>query len=159
MANKTETIERVYNIPLRASFRNAVRMKKAKKAIRAVKDFLRKHMKSDDVRLGNHLNEQVWSRGMRRPPHHVKVLAIKDKDGVVKAELDGYKWVETVKPIKREAQQGGIAGKLADLKQSAEAEAQDAKDEKAEKKPAAKKATTKKAPAKKETSDAEAKKV
>ena len=157
MVSKTETLERVYNIPLRASFRKCVRMKKANKAIRAVKAFLKKHMKADVVKLGNHINETVWARGIRSPPHHVKVLAIKDADGVVKAELDGFKWEEAVKPLKKDAPQGGLAGKLKGLKSAVDAKEvvsdkkEDKKDTEKEKTSPAKKVakTTEKTVAKK----------
>lgn len=148
-ANQPERLERVYNIPLRQSFRHSVRMKKANKAVRAVKAFLEKHMKSSEVRLGQQINHFIWSRGIRSPPHHVKVFAFKDADGIVKAELEGHKWIEPVRPEKKaETEQGGLAGKLQDLKASASKEepadsSTDEKGKSAEKKTAAKKTTPK----------------
>ena len=88
---KTKTLERTYNIPLRKEFRKVANWKQTKKAVKAVKEFLAKHMKSDDVRLGKHLNEKLWQHGIKNPPHHVKVTTIKDEKGVVKAELFGHK--------------------------------------------------------------------
>jgi large subunit ribosomal protein L31e len=149
------TVERVYNIPLRKSFRYSVRMRKANKAIRAVKTFLEKHMKSSDVRLGPEINKYVWSRGIRRPPHHIKVFAFKDSDGVVKAELEGHKWVEPVRPEKKAGtEQGGLAGKLQDLKASAGKGEAEAKGETAAEAKTEKKGSTSKKTA--ETSGAEA---
>jgi len=121
-------------------------MRKANKAIRAVKAFLEQHMKSSDVRLGPEINKYVWSRGIRRPPHHIKVFAFKDADDVVKAELEGHKWVEPVRPEKKSGtEQGGLAGKLQDLKASAgkgeaaetEEKATETKEEKTETSPKA----------------------
>lgn len=143
-ANQPERLERVYNIPLRKSFRHSVRMRKANKAVRAVKAFLEKHMKSSEVRLGQEINHYIWSRGIRKPPHHVKVFAFKDADGVVKAELEGHKWVEPVRPEKKaETEQGGLAGKLQDLKASASKE-ETAEETKEESQQSATKTTTKK---------------
>jgi len=82
-------IERVYNVPLRKEFQKAPPYKRAKKAISALKEFLRKHMKSDEIKLGNYLNEAIWARGIKRPPHHVKINVIKDDNGLVVAELVG----------------------------------------------------------------------
>lgn len=81
--------ERTYNIPIRKEFRNAPLHKRADRAVTAVQDFLKRHMKSDEVKLGQGLNQKIWERGMRNPPHHVKVTAIKDENGLVTAELFG----------------------------------------------------------------------
>ncbi|PLW80493.1 hypothetical protein C0585_02245 [Candidatus Woesearchaeota archaeon] len=83
-------IKRNYNIPLRKEFQKVAYYKKSKKAITAVIDFLKKHMKSDNIKIGKHLNEKVWKNGIRNPPHHVEIVAIKDDEGVVKAELVGF---------------------------------------------------------------------
>jgi large subunit ribosomal protein L31e len=90
-------LERVYNIPLRKEWLKAPRHKRSKKAMKAVREFLMKHMKSEDVKLGRHLNEKVWEHGIKRPPHHVKVTAIKFEDGIVRAELVGYAVTEPKK--------------------------------------------------------------
>ena len=82
-------VERTYTIPLRTSFRNTERYNKSKRATRAVREFLQKHMKSDDVRIGAALNEYIWSRGGRNPPARVSVVCRKDDDGVVFADLEG----------------------------------------------------------------------
>lgn len=95
------TMERTYNIPLRKEFLKVPKYKRAKKTVKAIKEFLVKHMKSEDVRIGKHLNLKVWEHGMRNPPHHVKVTAIKDDKGVVRAELFGIK--EEKKTVKKES--------------------------------------------------------
>ncbi|MFP4424281.1 MAG: 50S ribosomal protein L31e [Candidatus Woesearchaeota archaeon] len=103
MAKKEETkvtLERNYNIPLRQKFMQAPHNKRAKKATAAVKEFLKKHMKSDDVRIGEELNNKIWERGIRKPPHHIKVKAQKYNTGVVLAELEGVE--EKKKPAKKQ---------------------------------------------------------
>ncbi len=102
LAPKT-VLERVYNIPLRKEWLKAPKYRRAKKATTALKQFLAKHMKSQDVKIGKYLNEAIWQRGIRNPPHHIKVTVIKDDKGLVKAELVG-KSVEEVakKPEKPE---------------------------------------------------------
>ncbi|MEM4268156.1 MAG: 50S ribosomal protein L31e [Candidatus Woesearchaeota archaeon] len=81
--------ERVYNIPLRKEFLKVPKYKRSKKAVTAVKEFLARHMKSSEVRLGRYINETIWSRGIKNPPHHIKVHCIKDEKGVVRAEIVG----------------------------------------------------------------------
>ena len=92
MAKKeTANLERTYNIPLRKEYQKVPCWKRSKKAVRAAKEFLQKHMKSDDVKLSKELNEKIWQHGIKNPPHHVKVNVTKDKEGVVRAELFGAK--------------------------------------------------------------------
>lgn len=90
-------IERTYNIPLRKEFQKAPKHKRAKKAITALKQFLAKHMKADEVKIGRNLNEYIWNQGIKNPPHHVKVNVVKDDDNIAKAELFGYKYEEMTK--------------------------------------------------------------
>tara|TARA_Y100000310_G_C20264005_1_gene614974 strand:+ start:14 stop:568 length:555 start_codon:yes stop_codon:yes gene_type:complete len=85
-------IERNYNVPLRKEFQKVPKYKRAKRAIAALKKFLGRHMKSEEIKIGKHLNEKIWDKGIKNPPHHVKVNVFKDGAGVVKAELEGVKY-------------------------------------------------------------------
>ncbi|MFH1849089.1 MAG: 50S ribosomal protein L31e [archaeon] len=82
-------IERVYNIPLRKEFLKSPRWRRTKKAVAALRKFLARHMKSDNIKIGKYLNIELWKHGIRNPPHHVKVNVVKDDDGIVTAELVG----------------------------------------------------------------------
>lgn len=88
---KKDKLEREYIIPLRRSWKRVPRYKRANKAIKAIKEFLVRHMKIRDgdlkkVKLDKYLNEMVWFRGIRKPPIKIKVKAIKEGD-IIKAEL------------------------------------------------------------------------
>jgi len=88
---KTEKIEREYIIPLREKCRVAPRYKKTNKAVKTIKEFLVRHMKIRDrdlskIKLDSYLNEALWARGIKNPPHKIKVKAIKEGD-IVKVEL------------------------------------------------------------------------
>lgn len=88
MAKTAEkTLERTYNVPLRKEYMKAPRWNRTKKAVIALRQFLAKHMKSENVLLSKELNEEMWKHGIQNPPHHVKVKAMKDDKGVVKADL------------------------------------------------------------------------
>ena len=91
------TLERTYIVPLRRTFARAPRYKRSKRAMTALRAFITKHMKSQDVKIGRHLNEFVWENGIKNPPHHVKISAIRDDEGIVKAELFGFKYEEMTK--------------------------------------------------------------
>lgn len=89
--NKTEKLEREYTIPLRKEWMKVPRYRKTNKAVKAVKEFLVRHMKIRDgdlnkIKVDRFLNELLWMRGVKNPPSKVKVKAIKEGD-VVRAEL------------------------------------------------------------------------
>ncbi len=84
-------LERTYNVPLRKEFQKAPKYKRAKKAGAALKEFLAKHMKSENIKIGRSLNMKVWEKGIKNPPHHVQVEVKKFEDGKVTAELAGEK--------------------------------------------------------------------
>jgi large subunit ribosomal protein L31e len=81
-------MERVYNIPLRKEFQKAPRYKKASKSIRAIKKFVSKHMKTENVIIGKYLNQEIWKNGPKNPPSKVSVKVVKEDDKV-KVELVG----------------------------------------------------------------------
>jgi len=103
-------MERTYIIPLRKGWLKAQRYKRAKKAINTLKEFLKKHMKSEDVRLGTFLNLEIWKHGIKNPPSRVKVNVVKDDKGVVRAELFGAPVAEVKKPEEKK----GIIKKIAE---------------------------------------------
>ena len=86
--------ERIYTIPLRKEFMKAPSYRKTKRALSAVKQFLTRHMKAEEVKIGKYLNLELWKNGRQNPPPRIKIKAvkdtvkIKDKDViVVRAEL------------------------------------------------------------------------
>jgi len=114
MAKKKEVkekLERTYNVPLRKKFRQTAKHKKTPKAVRTIRKFLKKHMKAEKIRLGMHLNEHMWKHGIKNPPHHVRIHAIKEDD-VVKAELEGFKFKEAVKAEKKKKEPKTMKDKL-----------------------------------------------
>jgi len=87
-------MERVYTIPLRKAYR-APKTKRANKAIRYVRSFLQRHMKTDAVLIGQSINEIVWKNSMANPPRKIKIHVEKDNEGIVRAEMFGV-------PIKKD---------------------------------------------------------
>ncbi len=118
MAKKesAQVLERTYNIPLRKEYMKVPRWKRTKKAVSAVRMFLSKHMKSENVKLGKNLNEKLWKHGIKNPPHHVKVLVKKDEKGVVNAELFE---AQTAKPkVEKKAPAKKEEPKVAEVKET-----------------------------------------
>lgn len=144
-------VERTYTIPLRREWLKSVKYKRAKKAVKAIREFLMRHMKAslENVRLGKHLNLELWKHGIKNPPSRVKVNVTKDDKGVVVAELFGAPKAEkkVAKPTKLTDAKTAIkeAQKAPDAKPAMTPEKRETPME--EKNPVAKKAPADKAPA------------
>ncbi len=82
-APKEEIIdERIYMIPL-AKARHGPRNKRAKKAIRYLREFMERHFKPESLIISQPVNEKIWSRGIQKPPRKLKIRATKNIDGLV----------------------------------------------------------------------------
>ena len=78
--------EQIYVIPLR-DVQHTPRWERGKRAMKAVRDFLAQHMKSEAIKIDPSINEAVWARGSHKPPSRIRVRAMKFEDGQVEAEL------------------------------------------------------------------------
>lgn len=90
-----EEIERVFTIPLKVT-KQVPRTKRAPRAIKEIKEFVRKHMEEwptgeegekKDVWIDYRLNELLWSKGIENPPSKVRVKAIRFEDGLIEVSL------------------------------------------------------------------------
>lgn len=86
MADKTTELERIYTIPLRKT-KDLVRSRRADLAIRDVKRFLSRHMKSETIWLDATVNEALWKNGKFSIPSRIRVRATRFNDGVVEVTL------------------------------------------------------------------------
>ncbi|WP_132059134.1 50S ribosomal protein L31e [Halorussus amylolyticus] len=82
--------ERVITVPLR-DVKAEAKHKRADKAMSLVRDHLAQHFKveGDEVRLDPSINEEIWSRGRKKPPSKLRVRAARfEEEGetVVEAE-------------------------------------------------------------------------
>jgi len=80
--------EKEFVIPLREKCRSVARYKKTNKAVKTVKEFIVRHMKIRDrdlrkVKLDSYLNEALWGRGIKNPPHKIKVKAHMDAGNAI----------------------------------------------------------------------------
>ncbi|HID60415.1 MAG TPA: 50S ribosomal protein L31e [Hadesarchaea archaeon] len=78
--------ERIYVIPLRG-VKRAPQHLRARRASKLVREFLKRHMKSDEIKLDMKLNSEIWKRGAKHPPSKIRVRAVKQDDGSVEAFL------------------------------------------------------------------------
>jgi large subunit ribosomal protein L31e len=72
-------LKREYVVPLRRKTKLAPRWRRSKKAVSVLKDFIKKHMKTDNVIICNELNEHLWKDGAKNPPGKVSVIALKSE--------------------------------------------------------------------------------
>jgi large subunit ribosomal protein L31e len=54
--------------------------KRTDRVMNIIRDFAKKHIKTDDIRIDQDLNRQVWKTGRRNPPRKIRVKIIKDED-------------------------------------------------------------------------------
>ncbi len=81
--------EQVYTIPL-GDARKAERKRRAGKAVRLVREFLKKHLDVNSVIVDSSLNQKIWVQGAEKPPSKVRVRVIKRSDNVAEAySLEG----------------------------------------------------------------------
>lgn len=90
--------ERVYSVPLSKAWIMPPN-KRAPRAIRILKEFLKRHMKIETRKeseeeeeprkliITNEVNEKIWMKGIEKPPRKIRVRAVKDKDGNVTVYL------------------------------------------------------------------------
>ncbi|MBS7659486.1 50S ribosomal protein L31e [Candidatus Bathyarchaeota archaeon] len=89
--------ERFYTIPLGKAW-IAPSKKRAPRAIRIIRDFIKRHMKvetlegsegaeSRKIIISNEVNEKIWERGIEKPPRKIRVKAVKDREGNVTVYL------------------------------------------------------------------------
>lgn len=127
-----KVLEREYIVPLRSEWLKVQKYKRANKAVKALKEFIARHMKIYDrdlrkVRVDIYLNNELRFRGMRKPPAKVKVKAIKYEDGTVSvklAELPKHIEFELARKVRKEAES---------LKKAEDAKKKEAEEKKEEK--------------------------
>ena len=86
MATIEETTTRVYTINLGKAWITPEH-KRTDRVVNMIREFAKKHMKSNDIKLDQDLNRQLWSRGKTNPPRRVRVKMVKEEGGVVTVSL------------------------------------------------------------------------
>jgi large subunit ribosomal protein L31e len=86
MATVEENLTRVYTINLGKAWLTP-EYKRTDRVVNMIREFAQKHMKSEEIKLDQDLNRQIWSRGKTNPPRKVRVKMAKDEDGVVTVSL------------------------------------------------------------------------
>ena len=87
-------IEKIYTINLKKATTKTPRWKRAKKSMSFIREFLKRHMKADEIRIGKSITEKVWMYGGKKIPNKIRIKAVETEEGekeekrkVIKAEL------------------------------------------------------------------------
>ena len=75
-------MERIYTVPLKEAW-NAQRYRRSERAMMVLKAFAVRHMKAKEVTVDTTVNETIWARGIKSPPHKIRVKMTKDDEGKV----------------------------------------------------------------------------
>src|SRR5918994_2364506 len=77
-----DNLSRIYTINL-GKARLTPRYRRTDRVVNMIREFARKHMKSNEVKLDQELNRHVWKKGKANPPRRLRVRMTKDEDGIV----------------------------------------------------------------------------
>ena len=91
-----DVVTRVYTINLHKRLHGVGFKKKAPRAIREIKKFAEKQMRTKDVRIDTSLNKYVWSKGIRNVPYRVRVRLSRRKNEDEEADEKLYTHVSVV---------------------------------------------------------------
>lgn len=79
--------ERIYTVPLRKAYWTGSRLKRANRSVRILREFVERHMKPEELLIQPEVNEQIWARGMQKPPRRLRIRATKNADNLVRVYL------------------------------------------------------------------------
>jgi len=70
---REEVVSREYTVNIHKRVHGVTFKRRAPRALQAIRDFARKTMGTEDVRIDTLLNKFLWSKGIRNVPHRVRV--------------------------------------------------------------------------------------
>ncbi|DBA05047.1 TPA: hypothetical protein N0F65_000735 [Lagenidium giganteum] len=91
-----DVVARDYTINLHKRLHCITFKKRAARAVREVKKFAQKMMKTQDVRIDSKLNKFIWSQGVRNVPYRVRVRLSRKRNDDEDAKEKLYTLVQHV---------------------------------------------------------------
>jgi len=95
----SQELERVYTINL-GKVLLSPNNQRAKRAVNMVKEYARHHMKTEEIKIEESVNHQIWKRGIKHPPRKIRVRMTKTDEGFVLVSPYEKEVEETVQPTK-----------------------------------------------------------
>ena len=71
-------LERIYTVNLRKDFIKVGRWRRVPRAVRYLREFVKRHMKVEEVKIDTKLNEYLWVRSRQKPPAKLRIKIVKD---------------------------------------------------------------------------------
>jgi large subunit ribosomal protein L31e len=124
--------ERIYTVPLKEAW-NAQRYRRSERAMMVLKAFAKRHMKAETISVDTSVNEVIWARGIKSPPHKIRVKMTKDDEGKVTITMaEAEAKAEGKAEVKAEVKAEGKAEVKAEAKEKPKAKAKAKAEPKAE---------------------------
>lgn len=79
--------ERIYTVPLRKAYWTGSRLRRSNRAVRILREFVERHMKPEELLIQPEVNEEIWSRGIQKPPRRIRIRATKNDENLVRVYL------------------------------------------------------------------------
>lgn len=95
----SEELERVHTINL-GKVLLSPNNQRAKRAVNMVKEYARRHMKTEEIKIEEGVNHQIWKRGIKHPPRKIRVRMTKTDEGFVLVSPYEKEIEEAVQPTK-----------------------------------------------------------
>ena len=95
----SQELERVYTINL-GKVLLSPNNQRAKRAVNMVKEYARHHMKTEEIKIEEAVNHQIWKRGIKHPPRKIRVRMTKTDEGFVLVSPYEKEIEEDVQPTK-----------------------------------------------------------
>merc|ERR1712048_72747 len=96
MVKSTEAVTREYTINLHKRLHGITFKKRAKRAIKEIRTFTQKEMKTSDVRLDVKLNRAVWQNGVKNVPRRLRIQIQRRRNDDDDAQEEMYSYVTAV---------------------------------------------------------------
>jgi large subunit ribosomal protein L31e len=77
-----ENTERIYTVNLTKAW-DTPKYRRTDRVINIIKEFTRRHMQTNKVKIDQDLNRHIWSRGKKNPPRKIRLRMIKEDDDTV----------------------------------------------------------------------------
>ena len=73
---------RIYTVNLAKAW-DTPKYRRTDRVINIIKEFTRRHMQTNKVKIDQDLNRHIWSRGKKNPPRKIRLRMIKEDDDTV----------------------------------------------------------------------------
>ena len=97
----SQEAERVYTVNLGKVWLSPDNQR-AKRAVNMVKEFARRHMKSEQIKIEEDVSHLLWSRSIKHPPRKIRVQMTRTDEGyILVSKYEGKQELEDKEELKK----------------------------------------------------------